>query len=426
MWPLSARVINLPLACAVICGVFPACGGAPAPIRESSSTSIKITPLQAPRVRPAATDERAESVAQGAASSEAEGSGTGGGSGATALTGASEVGATGSTLGTLQGARVLAKQSHPLYYGRVYGTEFYWVHGNGHDSLRSTGSSISKISIEGGSVVRVTPPAQDTSSHGQLRLTTAGMFYTVDVADSRGDDRIAMMPLAGGAGKTLIKADDPMLAVSDTHLYWSTNAFEAETKEPTKIERMPLSGGPTERLLTLPEGVIRALAYANEQLYFTLNSGNYTKRTIHKMPLTGGASQKLADVPNDLLLDTMRLNGKHIYLRTQNRELVVYPTVGGASKSITGVGAACKGRIGDDFAVNDSHLYWVESGVLKRCSLVDGKAEVLFSGPKPTGEVGSRPTGILALDGGRLFFTSSSPDRSEHYLLRRELGSAGP
>jgi hypothetical protein len=223
---------------------------------------------------------------------------------------------------------------------------------------------------------------------GELSLSVQHVYFSTTAAGA-----ILRVAKAGGVAEVVTKAPAPThLSVDETAVY-----FAAQHEGHSALFRAPLSGGPTERLVS-GQPVMSDLVLDQTHVYFRSNSG------LWKVDKKTGAASCLLPTEPQRNVGRLAIDDQYLFflLETDKRGKYAVSRIskqGGKPETIGPV-ANLTGRL----ALSDTHVYFFREVDLT----TDALAKVPKTGGSPELVDGAGySTGYLAISGGDAYFADS-------------------
>jgi hypothetical protein len=276
--------------------------------------------------------------------------------------------------------------------------------GLGHvaiDGVTCAGTSCTQGVVTGGTA-RITPPPDPSSVFTGWSGACSGTGECVvgpgaSVTATFGDrctETLLDTPRGGFVNNSV--------AINATDVYWTDedpSAFGA----PGTIRKRPLAGGDTTTVAVSPPPF--GLVADATHLYWIANDsyshgrieirryGNGTEEVLVSSQFVGG------------YIGAMTINATHIYYH-KGMQLLRMPKAGGASEVIA-TGLFDAGFGGVRIALDDTHVYWIDSvGTVSRAALSGGTKEILVSPPNPFAD--HLENEGIALDSDHVYWAQSA------------------
>ena len=282
----------------------------------------------------------------------------------------------------LRATRLAEKQDHPM--GLLVDGDFvYFVTGG----FQNGENAVKRVRTAGGPVE--TLASGDFIVSGYVATDDAFVYWT-----SESPGNVMRVAKTGGAVTTLL-AEQPrptFLAIDDKFVYFATYAKEAPGGT---IARVPKQGGAAEQLASA-QPYISGLILDEHDFYWVSPTG------LWKQPKAGGQATRLS--PEKQHLTRLTGDGRELFFFVRSvdfdQDFAVghLPKTGGEISKLTPP-AEWNLYLG----LSDSHVYFFQHG--------SGRGEyalqrVAKSGGTPeTVDVGTVPSGHLAISGGNAYFT---------------------
>jgi hypothetical protein len=124
--------------------------------------------------------------------------------------------------------------------------------------------------------------------------------------------RIRQVNLADGTQSTLLDAGELLsqlllIAIDERHVYIAGDG----------VRRVPLAGGPVERLVAPDNRALEGIAPTKAHVYWSSEDPNGCETRLYRRPKSGDPAELLATLPNRCNTNFV-LQGSHIYLQTSN------------------------------------------------------------------------------------------------------------